>query len=330
MGQQQQMMQQMLFQQQQSQQQQKRHQLLSQQQQQQHGDDDCEIPEADNTCKSSHLYTAGRKMTEWTSCKQIHSRMERVLAADSGEMPARAEVVMAKIDTTDKLTRQCRSKSRSKNKKINGVDENEKLNKNRSVLNKPAQLPEIALNIEPAVVDGGSMEMIPEIDPCDNENELLDAVQARNAPLAMAILKRPGSIEVNRKNRQGQTALHVAACAGLADVCMSILERPDFTEVNARCSDGRTALHVAAQALLSDLCMVILSRPDFTEVNAVDISGKTALHTAAGVGLDEVCLAIIKTSGFSEMNAVDLDGQTVLHVAASAGLREVCLPAHRK
>merc|ERR1719284_1075924 len=146
-----------------------------------------------------------------------------------------------------------------------------------------------------AVCEGSSPEMIEEMDPCEvspdhKGNELLDAVQAKNVPLAMAILKRAGFTDVNRKNRQGQTALHMAASAGLDDVCMSILARPDFIEVNARSSDGRTALHVAAQTLLSVVCMVILSRPDFTEVNAVDASGKTALHIAAGAGLGDVCL----------------------------------------
>merc|ERR1719240_783449 len=183
--------------------------------------------------------------------------------------------------------------------------------------------------------DGAHLITIPEkgMDPCaedvpspeSKEYELLDAVQAKNAPLAMSILKRPSFNEVNKMNRHGQSALHMAACAGLDDVCMSILARPDFTQVNAGSIDGSTALHVAAQARLSVVCMVMLSRPDFTEVNAVDSTGKTALHIAASGGLQDVCLAILLASDFSQVNRIDKGGRSVLHAAACAGLREVCM-----
>jgi len=208
----------------------------------------------------------------------------------------------------------------------------------RDVAEKKAvsKLPDIALM---SVGDGSRLETIPETEmdpsaesPCSThatpdhkESELIYAVQTKNVSLAMSILKRPSFSEVNKQNKQGQTALHIAAAAGLDDVCMSILARPDFTQVNATSIDGSTALHIAAQARLSVACMVMLSRPDFNKLNAVDSAGKTALHIAAGAGLEDVCLAILLTSDFCQVNSIDKAGRTVLHAAACAGLREVCL-----
>merc|ERR1712007_148746 len=187
----------------------------------------------------------------------------------------------------------------------------------RDVVEKKAvsKLPDIALM---SVGDGSRLETIPETEmdpsaesPCSThatpdhkESELIYAVQTKNVSLAMSILKRPSFSEVNKQNKQGQTALHIAASAGI---------------------DGSTALHIAAQARLSVACMVMLSRPDFNKLNAVDSAGKTALHIAAGAGLEDVCLAILLTSDFCQVNSIDKAGRTVLHAAACAGLREVCL-----
>ena len=50
--------------------------------------------------------------------------------------------------------------------------------------------------------------------------------------------------------------------------------------------DGMTALHLAAEKGLEGTCVAILASEHFTAHNVVDPIGRTALHVAAGNGLE--------------------------------------------
>jgi len=68
--------------------------------------------------------------------------------------------------------------------------------------------------------------------------------------------------EINAKNKEGETALHLAAMHGFPDLCESILARADFTDINAKEEWGKTLRHLATSEGLSDACAAILARAE--------------------------------------------------------------------
>lgn len=141
--------------------------------------------------------------------------------------------------------------------------------------------------------------------------------------------------DINRRDAEGRTLLHLSAIAGDEESCLATLggagEAPGagtdevFTAVNARDLQKKTALHCAAENGLAWTCEVLLRRSDFKEVNALDASGCTALHSAIKGGSTEAALAILGHGDFVEVNARDSGtGRTPFQAAARAGLDEVC------
>ena len=82
-------------------------------------------------------------------------------------------------------------------------------------------------------------------------------------------------------------------------------------DVNARNQDGWTALHLATQNGHKD-CLEVLIKAK-ADVNARNQNGRTALHVAALNGHKDCLEALIKAN--ADVNAVDKNGWTPLHIA---------------
>lgn len=67
------------------------------------------------------------------------------------------------------------------------------------------------------------------------------------APATLHVLLEQPEIDVNAKDLDGYTALHLAASYGLQQIVRILLERSDVN-VNVRTNDGKTPLHVATES----------------------------------------------------------------------------------
>jgi len=117
------------------------------------------------------------------------------------------------------------------------------------------------------------------------------------------------------------TALHMAAAAGHAEICGEILDRAplDCSAADHKNRMGSTALHMAARGGHVATVRSILRSGGFSAVNAVDARGYTALHWAAQHGDSQMCEEILQREEFTEISGKDLKGRTSMDIAKEFG-----------
>ena len=152
---------------------------------------------------------------------------------------------------------------------------------------------------------------------CKNINE-----QDRNGRTALHVAAMNGSyeaakllldqkeIDASRPDRDGKTALHLAAVHGGSMVLKRLLDSKLNPE--ARDMDGRTPLHLAAMNGKVDSATVLLAT-DKTTTSAEDLNGQTPLHLAARSRSIEVVDAILAEFAKSEIGPAKLLGVSVDH-----------------
>mmetsp|Transcript_55099 Transcript_55099/g.129343 ORF Transcript_55099/g.129343 Transcript_55099/m.129343 type:complete len:412 (-) Transcript_55099:30-1265(-) len=141
------------------------------------------------------------------------------------------------------------------------------------------------------------------------------------------------------RERDGSTALHLAAASGLEAVVQALVNRADFADFMGTVDkDGFTAVHGAAfRGHLG--CIQALLRSPLVSEDIIAASGSfdvprpnghwvreaaelydmnTALHMAAATGRVEICQLLL-IHGPSAANKVNRMGATALHMAAKGG-----------
>lgn len=127
-------------------------------------------------------------------------------------------------------------------------------------------------------------------------------------------------VDVNAKNEDGETGLHLAVREGEPDIIWLLLGSARI-DINARDAHGRTPLHLAVidYAYESVFDLVGCNR---TDVNAEDKEGWTALRWAARQGRKSL-VKVLLTAPAIAVNARDAKGWTALHLAAEGQHVEV-------
>ena len=150
-------------------------------------------------------------------------------------------------------------------------------------------------------------------------------------------------VDVNAKDKEGMTALHMAAWGvaqelkedgihgnvthydfvppelysatviGCVKAVRVLLE--NGADVNAKGGEGETPLHKAAQWRFLEVLEILLENK--ADVNAKDNLGNTALHWAAGNGYSHITTVLLDNG--ADVNAENLDGNTALTLALARG-----------
>lgn len=142
------------------------------------------------------------------------------------------------------------------------------------------------------------------------------------------------TMDVNAKDRQGSTPLHLAAYLEYSikphPVLFCLLDTMACVNVNAQDENGRTALHIAARygntnavevLLRADRYMNGTCRPDMLQPDLAELSGRTALHFAAGEANDDIVRLFLQDVRVN-VNTTDNSGSTALIHAVKAKLGE--------
>ena len=162
-----------------------------------------------------------------------------------------------------------------------------------------------------------------------NDRPLIHFASVSN-DLRFADLLLSHGADVNLRDREGRTALHVAAgniCT--ENIVIWLLE--NGLDIDARDCEGRTALHCAVEAGHSgDIVKVLLENK--LDINARDCEGRTALMTSVRHSEDHDPSEPIDWNLFTQLlgfgaslDQSDLRGWTALHWAAFDGaVRTAC------
>ena len=122
-------------------------------------------------------------------------------------------------------------------------------------------------------------------------------------------------VDLDAKNNDDETSLHLAARNGRASVVATLLARG--ADVNAKDEDDDTPLHFAAEGGHASVAAALLAAAGVS-VNAKNEDGATPLHFAAQGGHAAVAAALLAAAGVS-VNAKNDDDETPLHLAVEGG-----------
>ena len=125
--------------------------------------------------------------------------------------------------------------------------------------------------------------------------------------------------EINTRDADGRTPLHIAAQKGETEKVLALIKAG--AEIDAQDNNGFTSLHLAAGFGQTETALVLIKAG--AEIEAQNKAGNTPLHYAAGWGQTETALALIKAG--AEIEAQANNGSTPLHLAAWNGETETAL-----
>ncbi|MBN3300491.1 BCL3 protein, partial [Amia calva] len=141
------------------------------------------------------------------------------------------------------------------------------------------------------------------------------AVITHNAPLVGALLS--GGADVGALDRNGQTAAHLC-CEHADTACLRtlLMHTPRTLDLETRNYEGLTPLHVAVQSGSCELVKLLLDSG--ADIDAVDIkSGRSPLIHAVDINNVEMVSFLIE--GGASVNAQSYSGNSALHSACGRG-----------
>lgn len=133
----------------------------------------------------------------------------------------------------------------------------------------------------------------------------------RNAAVMQALIS--AGVDVNVRDRLGESPLHHAACRGTARLVTMLLAAGAY--VDTRGNNAKTLCHYAALNPDENVMRCVLALPDGVDVDARDGSGQTPCHLAILSKSTDVACQIIGAG--ANVDAADEDGITLCHRAAA-------------
>ena len=146
---------------------------------------------------------------------------------------------------------------------------------------------------------------------------ILDAVDLRNIEAVKQYIT--AGTDVNTKDEDGRTALHLAASNGHTEIAKLLLANNADVNVMNAVGQTETALHIAAWKGHPEIAKLLLANN--ADVNVIDTVGQTPLIFAAGRGHTEIVELLIAKG--ADVNAKTSSEKTPLHIAASGGHKKV-------
>lgn len=132
-------------------------------------------------------------------------------------------------------------------------------------------------------------------------------------------LKKSGAkIDVNMRNDEMETPLHLAVDYGSEECVKLFLEEEDI-DVNAQDDYGQTPLHFSIHSFE---CMKLLLEREDIDVNSKDLNLQTALHLAVS-DFSQKSTELLLTREDIDVNSQDVNGETILHRAAAVNFIEI-------
>ncbi|EAX96862.1 ankyrin repeat protein, putative [Trichomonas vaginalis G3] len=131
------------------------------------------------------------------------------------------------------------------------------------------------------------------------------------------IVNNKQDIDINEKDDDGKTALHIAASHNSKETAKLLISHG--ININEKDNDGRTALHFAASHNSKETAKLLISHG--ININEKDNNGQTALFDAAINNRKETAEILI--SHDIDINGKDNNGKTTLHYSMENNCKEI-------
>jgi ankyrin repeat protein len=122
-------------------------------------------------------------------------------------------------------------------------------------------------------------------------------------------------IDIEVKDDEGRTPLHLACYAGSIEIAKHLIEKQN-ANINAIDTKKRNVCHFACISGCLELVKYISKRTE-VDVNAQDEDGSTALHLTCQIGENKYIKVVrfLITDMKANLHSVNNKGETPLHVA---------------
>jgi ankyrin repeat protein len=141
-------------------------------------------------------------------------------------------------------------------------------------------------------------------------------INSKNKPEILKYLLSIKGIQMNSRDRRGETPLHRAFKSGSIDI-INILLNTNGVDVNVQDNKGKAVLHISRVKFLP-----ILLKLEDIDVNIKDIDGNTPLHLAINKGSQPIIKILMDKSlkgNDININEENNEGMTPLHLSVIKG-----------
>ncbi len=142
---------------------------------------------------------------------------------------------------------------------------------------------------------------------CDNGGTLYKASFTNDVEMARSLIAE-GDSDVNARDAQGSTPLHMAAVMGSAEVARLLITAGANLEAR---NDVGTPLHVAVSYGQMEVVRLLIEAG--ASVNAQDQTGRTPLHEAVSIGKADIVSLVLERG--AHVNARTDRGTTAMDTA---------------
>ncbi|MHC9540577.1 MAG: ankyrin repeat domain-containing protein [Vulcanimicrobiota bacterium] len=147
--------------------------------------------------------------------------------------------------------------------------------------------------------------------------DIFEAIRKSDGTAVQAFIA--SGLDINGKNKSGNTPLHCAAGMGRKEIVAILLAAGAY--VNSRDRHNETPLHKAASAGRKETSEVLIANA--AEIDAQDIRGATPLHRAVARGALKSVELLLSSGAY--VNAKDNDGCSPLHRAAEKDRKDLAM-----
>lgn len=157
-------------------------------------------------------------------------------------------------------------------------------------------------------------------DKNNDENALMKSIQAGNDMLDISRLLMEKNIDIDAKNKEGKTCLHIAGEHNFVKGVEYLIR--NNANINITDKEKKTPLMASIKTRSEEAAICLIDNN--ADVNIKDKHGNSVLHICAKEHLSNIAKYILMTNKVNVEKCIDKEGNSPLHIAAKENMLALC------